>query len=115
MVTSRNAIGGQWFYPFGQRAREGSALLLGFASAVAFTDQNVDLAVYPDELSRSIARSLLDSGNDFRFGLSDLQPIGFGGVEGQGLRKELQDFLVSRDVDTTASRLEAEARAAFGP
>ena len=75
---------------------------------------NVDLAVYPDELSRSIARSLLDSGDDFRFGLSDLQPIGFGGVEGQGLRKELQDFLVTRDVDTTASRLEAEAKMAFG-
>jgi ABC-type glycerol-3-phosphate transport system substrate-binding protein len=75
---------------------------------------NVDLAVYPDELSRSIARSLLDSGDDFRFGLSDLQPIGFGGVEGQGLRKELKDFLVSRDVETTASRLETEAKAAFG-
>jgi ABC-type glycerol-3-phosphate transport system substrate-binding protein len=75
---------------------------------------NVDLGVYPDELSRSIARSVLDAGDDFRFGLSDLQPTAFGGVEGQGLRKELQDFLLSRDVGTTASRLEAEARAAFG-
>jgi ABC-type glycerol-3-phosphate transport system substrate-binding protein len=75
---------------------------------------NVDLGVYPDELSRSIARSVLDAGDDFRFGLSDLQPTAFGGVEGQGLRKELQDFLVSRDVDATASRLEAEAKAAFG-
>lgn len=46
VVTSRNAIGGQWYYPFGQRAKEGSALLLGFDSAVAFTDQNVDLTIY---------------------------------------------------------------------
>jgi alpha-glucoside transport system substrate-binding protein len=75
---------------------------------------NVDLAVYPDELSRSIARGVLDAGDDFRFGLSDLQPTAFGGVEGQGLRKELQTFLVSRDVDATAARLEAEAEAAFG-
>jgi ABC-type glycerol-3-phosphate transport system substrate-binding protein len=76
---------------------------------------NVDLAVYPDELSRYIARSVLDAGEDFRFGLSDLQPTAFGGVEGQGLRKELQDFLVSRNVDATATRLEAEAKAAFRP
>src|SRR5262249_61834884 len=35
VVTSKNAVDGQWFYPFGQRAREESALLLGFDSAVA--------------------------------------------------------------------------------
>lgn len=75
---------------------------------------NLDLAVYPDEISRSIARSVLDSGDDFHFDLSDLQPADFGSSPDRGLRKELQDFLVSRDVDGTATRLEAEATAAFG-
>jgi predicted phage baseplate assembly protein len=46
VVTNKNNSPSQWFYPFGQRAREGSALLLGFDSAVPFTDQNVDLAIY---------------------------------------------------------------------
>lgn len=76
---------------------------------------NVDVSVYPDETSRSVARRLLDAGEEFHFDLSDLQPAAFGGKEGQGLRRELQTFLRERDVDATAARLEAEAKAAFGP
>jgi alpha-glucoside transport system substrate-binding protein len=75
---------------------------------------NVDLSLYPDEISRSVARRLLEAGDDFRFDLSDLQPAAFGGTAGQGLRGGLQEFLRTRDVDATARRLEAEAAAAFG-
>ena len=44
-VTSRNNANGQWFYPFGQNAQAGSALMLGFSATVAFPAQQVDLAV----------------------------------------------------------------------
>lgn len=74
---------------------------------------NVDLSVYPDETTRSIARALLDAGDAFRFDLSDLQPAAFGASERRGLLRELRDFLAHRDVDERARRLEAAARAAF--
>ena len=75
---------------------------------------NVDLAVYPDEITRSIARSLLDAGDQFRFDLSDLQPAAFGGRKDSGLRKELADFLATGDAEGTAARLEGGAAAAHG-
>ncbi len=74
---------------------------------------NVALSVYPDAISRSIAASLLQAGDNFRFSLSDLTPAGFGGTEGQGMRKSLQQFLISRDVSGTAAQLEQEARKAY--
>jgi predicted phage baseplate assembly protein len=53
-VTAKNDNGGQWYYPFGANAREGSALLLGFASPLAFTAQVVNLTVlvYTQGLAR---------------------------------------------------------------
>jgi ABC-type glycerol-3-phosphate transport system substrate-binding protein len=75
---------------------------------------NVDLTAYPDAISRSIARRVVEAGDQFRFDLSDLQPAAFGGSEGQGLRGALQEFLVTGDVDATAARLEADATAAYG-
>ena len=77
-------------------------------------NRNLDISVYPDEISRSVARRLLDAGDEFRFDLSDLQPAAFGGMATQGMRPALQEFLRVRDVDATATRLEADARAAFG-
>lgn len=74
---------------------------------------NVDISVYPDEISRSVARRLLEAGDDFRFDLSDLQPAAFGAARDAGLRRGLQDFLRNGDVDATVNRLEAEATAAF--
>jgi len=75
---------------------------------------NVDLTVYPDETTRTIARRIIEAGNNFRFDLSDQAPAAFGAVEGQGMRRALQDFLVNRDVDATANQLEKDARAAYG-
>jgi ABC-type glycerol-3-phosphate transport system substrate-binding protein len=74
---------------------------------------NVSLSVYPDAISRSIAASLLQAGDNFRFSLSDLTPVGFGGTEGQGMRKILQQFLLTRDVNATAAQLEQAARKAY--
>jgi ABC-type glycerol-3-phosphate transport system substrate-binding protein len=82
----------------------------GFVSA----NVNLSLSVYPSPISRFIARALLEAGGNFRFSLSDLTPAGFGGTEGQGMRRILQRFLVNRDVNVTAARLERAAREAYG-
>jgi uncharacterized phage protein gp47/JayE len=44
-VLSQNNNSGQYFYPFGQNPQPGSALLIGFSTAVAFPAQQIDLAV----------------------------------------------------------------------
>ena len=88
-----------------------------WAAAGGFVSPNINLglAVYPEAISRSIAAGLLEAGDNFRFSLSDLTPAGFGGTEGQGMRKILQQFLVSRDVNATAAQLEQAARKAYSP
>lgn len=105
-------------------SRAGAALLrylatpeaaVPWAAAGGFVSPNLDLdlSVYPDEISRAIARRLLEAGDEFRFDLSDLQPAAFGGSDQRGLFAELRAFLVHRDVARTCARLEAEARAAY--
>jgi len=86
-----------------------------WAARGGFLSPNVqlDLAVYPDDLTRSLARHLIDAGEDFRFDLSDLQPPTFGGSERVGMQPLLRSLLRSRDVTTTASLLEAAAASAF--
>jgi alpha-glucoside transport system substrate-binding protein len=86
-----------------------------WAAAGGFISPNINLAltVYPDAVSRSIAASLLQAGDNFRFSLSDLTPTGFGGTEGQGMRMILRQFLVSRDVNGTAAELEQAAGKAY--
>ena len=74
---------------------------------------DVDLQAYPDAITRSIARSLLDSGDNLRFDLSDLQPVAFGATTGAGMYRVLQDF-VTRGADprVTAQALQDAAVAA---
>ena len=86
-----------------------------WASQGGFISPNVNLdpSVYPDPITRFEARSLLDAGDSFRFDLSDLQPPAFGSTRTAGMQGELAAFLVDRDVDGTAARLEAAARAAY--
>lgn len=91
-------------------AAEVWARLGGFVSA----NQDVDLAAYPDPITRQIARSLLDAGDGFRFDLSDLQPPAFGATDGQGMFGILTAFVTERlDPTTTAARLEEAAAAAY--
>jgi ABC-type glycerol-3-phosphate transport system substrate-binding protein len=82
----------------------------GFVSA----NQDVDLTAYPDDTTRDIARALLEAGDRFRFDLSDLQPVEFGGTTNAGMWAALRDFLADpSDIAGTAARLEADAAAAW--
>jgi len=107
-----------------RRSAAGEALIRFLASPLAaaiwaarggFVSPNTNpgLSAYPDGISRSIARSLLEAGGNFRFSLSDLTPAGFGGTEGQGMRGILQQFLARRDAGTTAALLEQAAGKAY--
>jgi alpha-glucoside transport system substrate-binding protein len=87
------------------------ASLGGFLSP----NEDVSLASYPDDRTRTIARSLLEAGEGFRFDLSDLQPVEFGGTRDGGMQQILRDFLAGTDdVEGTARRLEAAAAATSG-
>ena len=60
VVTTQNSTPGQMYYPFGANVKVGSALLLGFDSPIAFTSQQVNLAVYlPDQV---VAKTGLECG-----------------------------------------------------
>ncbi|GAA2730999.1 ABC transporter substrate-binding protein [Actinocorallia aurantiaca] len=77
-------------------------------------NKNLDLSVYPDDVQRSIAKSVIDAGDDVRFDMSDLAPASFGGTKGSGEWKILQDFLKNpADVDGAAEALEKAAAKAF--
>jgi ABC-type glycerol-3-phosphate transport system substrate-binding protein len=77
-------------------------------------NEAVDLSVYPDDTTRDIARAVLEAGDGFRFDLSDLQPVEFGGTTGAGMWGELRAFVADPgDVAGTAARLEAAAAAAW--
>ncbi|MFF5479714.1 ABC transporter substrate-binding protein [Streptomyces sp. NPDC012935] len=78
-------------------------------------NKNVDNSAYPNEVQQKIAKALIDSGDDFRFDMSDQAPQAFGGTPGKGEWKALQDFLKNpSDVAGTQQKLEADAAAAFG-
>ncbi|MFF3559139.1 ABC transporter substrate-binding protein [Streptomyces sp. NPDC002574] len=87
-----------------------------WASSGGFVSPNksLDLSVYPDEVSRSIAKGLVSAGDDFRFDMSDQAPAAFGGTAGKGEWKDLQDFLKNpSDVAGAQARLEADAAKAY--
>jgi alpha-glucoside transport system substrate-binding protein len=93
-----------------EEAGEIWAALGGFLSP----NEAVDLTVYPDDTTRDIARAVLEAGDGFRFDLSDLQPVEFGGTTGAGMWGELRSFVADPgDVPGTAARLEAAAAAAW--
>jgi ABC-type glycerol-3-phosphate transport system substrate-binding protein len=86
-----------------------------WARAGGFLSPNRALraSTYPDALTRAAAAALARAAI-VRFDLSDLQPPAFGGTAEQGMWGIFQDFLADpRDVDGTARRLEAAARAAW--
>lgn len=102
-VLMRPSPGGKELvrYLASAEAAETWARLGGFVSP----NESVDLAAYPDDTTRQIARALLDAGGGgFRFDLSDLQPVSFGG----GSRAAL--WVVLREVVTDPSDLAAAAR-----
>lgn len=111
-VLMRPTAGGEALlrYLASPEAAEVWAARGGFVSP----NERVDLAAYPTATARRIARSLLEAGDQFRFDLSDLQPVAFGGTTGGGMWSALSDFLDHPDdVSGTAERLEADASAAW--
>ncbi|GAA0686601.1 ABC transporter substrate-binding protein [Kitasatospora atroaurantiaca] len=87
-----------------------------WAKAGGFLSPNKALKTdgYPDETTRQTAESLIAAADTFRFDLSDQAPAAFGGTQGSGEWKILQDFLANpADVNGTAQRLEAAAAAAY--
>ncbi|MFF3988851.1 ABC transporter substrate-binding protein [Streptomyces sp. NPDC001797] len=78
-------------------------------------NKSVSNSAYPNEVQRTIAKSLIASGDDFRFDMSDQAPQAFGGTPGKGEWKDLQDFLQNpTDVAGTQAKLEKDAAAAYG-
>ncbi|MFF8955718.1 ABC transporter substrate-binding protein [Streptomyces sp. NPDC014894] len=74
----------------------------------------LDLAAYPNDVQRSIAKALIDAGDDFRFDMSDQMPQSFGGTPGDGFWKTLQDFLKNpKDVAKIQRELESDAAKAY--
>ena len=81
-----------------------------------FTSPNkgVDVSGYPDDTSRQIAKAMVGA-EMFRFDMSDLAPSAFGGTKGAGEWQILLDFYTNpTDIQGTAGKLEAAAKAAWG-
>lgn len=82
----------------------------GFSSM----NQNVDVSVYPDDITRRAAAALAQA-EVFRFDMSDLVPAALGATAGAGIWGALQAYLANPgDVDAILQQLETEAQAAFG-
>ncbi|MFF7752449.1 ABC transporter substrate-binding protein [Streptomyces sp. NPDC007971] len=78
-------------------------------------NKNVPDSAYPNAVQQKIAKSLVASGDDFRFDMSDQAPQAFGGTPGKGEWKDLQDFLKNpKDVAGAQAKLEKDAAAAYG-
>jgi alpha-glucoside transport system substrate-binding protein len=81
----------------------------GFSSP----NKKVPASAYPDDLARTTASAIANA-QTFRFDMSDLAPVAFGGTPGQGEFKILQDFLAKpSEVDSIAAKLESAAAAAY--
>lgn len=76
--------------------------------------KTMDQSAYKDDVTRDIAKALIAAGDDFRFDMSDQAPAAFGGTQGVGEWKDLQDFLKNpKDVAGTQRQLEADAAKAY--
>ncbi|MFD0665737.1 ABC transporter substrate-binding protein [Thermocatellispora tengchongensis] len=82
----------------------------GYLSA----NRNVSPDNYPSEVTKQLAQTIIDAGEDVRYDMSDLAPSAFGATDGKGEWKVLQDFLRNpTDVKGTQEALEAEAEKAW--
>ncbi|MDH6629222.1 ABC-type glycerol-3-phosphate transport system substrate-binding protein [Streptomyces sp. LBL] len=77
-------------------------------------NKEMDPNTYKDDVTRGIAKALIDAGDNFRFDMSDQAPAAFGGTQGIGEWKDLQDFLKNPgDVAGAQQKLEADAAKAY--
>ncbi|MFF4934871.1 ABC transporter substrate-binding protein [Streptomyces griseofuscus] len=87
-----------------------------WAGAGGFLSPNkkLSLSAYGDDVTRAIAKSLINAGDSVRFDMSDQAPAAFGGTKGAGEWKLLQDFLRDPSApQATASALESAAAKAY--
>jgi len=88
-----------------------------WAGLGGFLSPNKDIpsSAYPDDVTKDLAKRVVDAGDNVRFDMSDLAPAAFGGTKGAGEWKDLQDFLADpKNVDGIMQRLEANAVKAYG-
>ncbi|MEO3804268.1 ABC transporter substrate-binding protein [Nonomuraea sp. B1E8] len=77
-------------------------------------NKNVSPDNYPDELTKQLGQTIVSAGDTVRYDMSDLAPSAFGGTDGKGEWKVLQDFLRDpSDVKGAQEALEAEAKKAW--
>ncbi|MEU5860986.1 MULTISPECIES: ABC transporter substrate-binding protein [unclassified Nonomuraea] len=77
-------------------------------------NKNVSPDNYPDELTKQLGQTIVSAGDAVRYDMSDLAPSAFGGTDGKGEWKVLQDFLRDpSDVKGAQAALEAEAKKAW--
>ncbi|MGN9838499.1 ABC transporter substrate-binding protein [Nonomuraea sp. H19] len=77
-------------------------------------NKNVSPDNYPDELTKQLGQTIISAGDAVRYDMSDLAPSAFGGTDGKGEWKVLQDFLRNpADIKGAQTALEAEAKKAW--
>ncbi|MBB2909900.1 alpha-glucoside transport system substrate-binding protein [Streptosporangium becharense] len=77
-------------------------------------NRNVSPDNYPAELTKQLAQTIISAGETVRYDMSDLAPSAFGGTDGKGEWKLLQDFLRDpSDVKGVQQKLEDEAKKAW--
>ncbi|GAA1903354.1 ABC transporter substrate-binding protein [Streptantibioticus ferralitis] len=112
-VALKDAKGAQALLTF--LASSDAAKIWAQAGGFLSPEKSLDLSVYPDDVTRNIAKALIGAGDGFRFDMSDQAPAAFGGTKGEGEWKDLQDFLANPGNVAGAQRaLEADAAKAYG-
>ena len=77
-------------------------------------NKNVSPDNYPDPLTKALGQTIISAGDAVRYDMSDLSPSAFGGTDGKGEWKVLQDFLrTPTDIKGAQSKLEDEAKKAW--
>ncbi|WP_084960892.1 ABC transporter substrate-binding protein [Thermoactinospora rubra] len=77
-------------------------------------NRNVSPDNYPDPLTKQLGQTIISAGESVRYDMSDLAPSAFGGTDGKGEWKVLQDFLRNpADVKGAQEALESEAKKAW--
>ncbi|MEV8638165.1 ABC transporter substrate-binding protein [Streptosporangium sp. NPDC051023] len=77
-------------------------------------NRNVSPDNYPAELTKKLAQTIISAGEAVRYDMSDLAPSAFGGTEGKGEWKLLQDFVRNpSDIKSIQNKLEDEAKKAW--
>jgi len=90
-VVMKDSEGAQALMAFLASVEGGStwAKLPGYLSP----NRNVSPDNYPNEVTKQLAQTIIEAGENVRYDMSDLAPSAFGGTDGKGEWKLLQDFI----------------------